>query len=103
MTFCDCNAIPPPFVKPDLSWKGLNVFCYLCRKRGLKVAKYGSQGQNKEDIRDLVRQAGLVSFGVELPDLYIDLILAGRMRFKEAARVYMISLTEYKMESKAVH
>ncbi len=30
------------------------------------MAKYGSQGQNKEDIKDLVRQGGLVSFGVTL-------------------------------------
>ena len=75
----------------------------ICKGNTLKVAKYGSQGRNKEDIRDLVRRAGLVSFGITLPDLYIDLILAGRMRFKEAARVYMISLTDYKLIDREVH
>jgi len=34
------------------------------------VAVYRSHRRNKENIRDLVRRAGLVSFGVTLPDLY---------------------------------
>ena len=52
------------------------------------MAKYASNGDFKAQTRDLVRQAGLVSYGVELTDLYIDLVLAGRMRFKEAAKAY---------------
>jgi len=42
------------------------------------VAKNASNRDFKAQSRDLVRQAGLVSFGVELPDLYIDLVLAGQ-------------------------
>jgi len=67
------------------------------------MAKYASNGDFKAQTRDLVRQAALVSFGVELPDLYIDLILAGRMRFREAAKAYMSCLTEYQLDNKAEH
>ena len=56
------------------------------------MAIYSSQGRNKEDIQDLVRRAGLVSFGITLPDLYIDLILSKRLKFGEAAKAYMSCL-----------
>jgi len=82
------------------------VLCGLfpvCRGKGLKVANISSQGIFKADTMELVKQAALVSYGIELPDLYCDLVLAGKLRFREAARVYMSCLTEYKMESKAVH
>ena len=52
------------------------MLCHLCKGNTLKVAKYGSQSVFKAQTRDLVRQAGLVSYGVELPDLYIDLVLS---------------------------
>ena len=67
------------------------------------MAKNASNKHFKAQSRDLVRQAALVSYGVELTDLYIDLILAGRMRFKEAAKAYMSCLTEYQLDNKAVH
>jgi hypothetical protein len=67
------------------------------------MAKKPSQGRNKEDIRDLVRKAGLVSYVVELSDLYCDLVLANKLRFSEVAKAYMSCLTEYEMETKAVH
>jgi len=67
------------------------------------VARNRSQGVFKAQSRDLVRQAALVSYGIELPDLYIDLILAGRMRFKEAARVYQQRLSDYKLMDRGVH
>jgi len=68
------------------------VYYPVCRAKGLKVAIYSSQRRNKEDIKDLVRRAGLVSFGVTLPDLYIDQILSKKLRFREAAKAYMSCL-----------
>jgi len=57
------------------------------------MARNASNKHFKAQTRDLVRQAGLVSFGVTLPDLYIDLILSKKLRYREAARAYMSCLT----------
>ena len=56
------------------------------------MAKNSSQSVFNTQTKDLVRQAGLISFGVTLPDLYIDLILSKELRFTEAARAYMSCL-----------
>jgi hypothetical protein len=40
------------------------------KRKGLKMAKNASNRHFKARTRDLVRQAALVSYGVELPDLY---------------------------------
>lgn len=62
-----------------------------------------SQSVFKAQSRDLVRQAALVSSGIELPDLYCELVLTGRLRFKQAVRLYQQRLSDYKMDHKEVH
>jgi len=52
------------------------------------MAKNASNRHFKAQTRDLVKQAALVSYGIELPDLYIDLILSNKMRFREAIRAF---------------
>ena len=79
-----------------------HVLC-LCKVRGLKVAIYGSQGIFKTDTMELLKRAALVSFGIELPDLYCELVLTGRLRFKQAVRLYQQRLSDYKLIDREVH
>ncbi len=64
------------------------MFCYLCRAKGLKVARISSQGRNKAGTREVVKHAAIVSFGVDLPDLYCDRVLAGQFKFRDAIKVF---------------
>ena len=52
------------------------------------MAIYGSQGQFKQDNMQLVKNAALVAYGIELPDIYCRMILANKMRFREAVRAF---------------
>jgi hypothetical protein len=52
------------------------------------MAKYGSQGIFKERSMQAVRDASIVCHGVQLPDIYCCMILAGKMRFREAIRAF---------------
>jgi len=52
------------------------------------VAIYSSQGQFKQDNMQLVKNAALVAYGIELPDIYCRMILAGKMLFRDAVRAF---------------
>lgn len=58
------------------------------------VAKTNAQGQII-DFRELVKRASQVAYGVELPDLYCDMVLSGRMRFREAVADFTSHDSEY--------
>lgn len=67
------------------------------------MARNRSQGIFRENTREVVKHAALVSFGIELPDLYCELVLTGRLRFKQAVRLYQQRLSDYEMANRAVH
>ena len=63
--------------------------CPVCGAKGLKVAIYSSQGRNKAGTWGVCyKHAAIVSFGVDLPDLYCDLVLAGQFKFRDAVKVF---------------
>lgn len=57
------------------------------------MAKTNAGGQII-DFRQLVRDASLVCFGVELPDHYCDMVLSGRMRLSQACIEYKCEAPE---------
>ena len=52
---------------------------------------------------ELVRDAALVVYGVELPDLYVELILARKLTLSAAVREYLAHDTPYPAEGRIVH
>jgi len=44
------------------------------------------RGGQLKRIPELVREAALVAYGLELPDVYVLLIVSGRMSFRDAIR-----------------
>jgi len=52
------------------------------------MARNAQQRQYKQDNTQLVKNAALVAYGIELPDIYCRMILAGKMRFKEAVNAF---------------
>ena len=52
------------------------------------MARNRSQGVFEQDSLAIVRNAALVAYGIELPDVYCCMILAGKMRFREAVRAF---------------
>ena len=57
------------------------------------MARINAGGEFKS-FRQLVREAALVCFCVELPDLYCDMVLSGKLRLSEAAREYKCEYPE---------
>jgi len=52
------------------------------------VARNRSQSVFEQDSLAIVRNAALVAYGIELPDIYCYMILAGRMLFRDAVRAF---------------
>ncbi len=52
------------------------------------MARNRSQSVFEQDSLAIVRDAALVAYGIELPDIYCRMILANKMRFREAIRAF---------------
>ncbi len=52
------------------------------------MARNRSQSVFEQDSLAIVRNAALVAYGIELPDIYCRMILAGKMLFKDAVRAF---------------
>lgn len=53
------------------------------------MARNSSQSVFKERSKDLLKQAALVSYGIELPDTYCLMVLANKMSFKQAIKAFL--------------
>jgi len=67
------------------------------------VARNRSQSVFEQDSLAIVRNAALVAYGIELPDLYCELVLTGRLRFKQAVGLYQQRLSDYELIDTEVH
>lgn len=52
---------------------------------------------------ELVRDAALKVYGVQLPDLYVELIMARKLTLSAAVREYLSHDTPYPEEGEIVH
>jgi hypothetical protein len=51
---------------------------------------------HKKSFPELVKEAAWVVYGVALPPLYIDLVVSGKLRLREAVRDFVTHDSEYK-------
>ena len=54
-------------------------------------------------IPQLIREAALVCYGVELPDLYVQMVLSGQMSFRDAVADFKSHDSEYAAQARVRH
>ena len=66
------------------------------------MLKTKPSGQLKR-IPELIRTAALVAHGIELPDLYVQMVLSGQMSFRDAVADFKSHDSEYAAQARVRH